>query len=129
MDGIAERNLFSSDAIRQQIRVLNSDLESIERVLWQICLQLATEREAAEVYRAYCIEVMEEQRQHTRTLLATNEAVESDRKAVLARLQSGFHPLGSVSLMDPPPEQFSQGRQPQADGIPRDADGKPIPLE
>ena len=120
MDGIAERNLFSSDAIRQQIRVLNSDLESIERVLWQICLQLATEREAAEDYRAYCIEVMEEQRQRTRTLPAKIEAVESYGKAVLARLQT---------LMDPPPEQFSQGRQPQADGIPRDADGKPIPLE
>ncbi len=128
--------LMSSQEIERLARVEALSVETMDGILWQICLQLATEREAAEAHRAYCVEVMEEQRENTRKLIAANEAMESDRqKAItgLARLQSGFS-LGCVSLMDPPPaplsfEEFSQGRQPQADGIPRDADGKPIPLE
>ena len=128
--------LMSSQEIERLARVEALSVETMDGILWQICLQLATEREAAEAHRAYCVEVMEEQRENTRKLVAATESMESDRQkaiAGLARLQNGF-PFGRMSLMDPPPapvapEQFIEGRQPQADGIPRDADGKPIPLE
>ena len=123
--------LMTTDDVRAEMRRVDEFASlmtaSIERALWQICLQIARERVSAEFYRYDCRQVMEEQRERLRTVIAQNESFEAIRKASMGNLME-LTSRGGLGLSFQP-VTTEQTIEPEHDGIPRDANGNPINLD